>query len=132
MFNEGATNVEENIYGHVYGEGGQDSSELRRIELTQAEFGEAFGMKPNSTFVKHMFLLVDSDKSGRVSFKEFMDIFIQLSSGTCILIDGLFGVSTLVQLCCGSHCIYPCLLGFLSPIYCILSKSLAAFSHNHH
>ena len=82
MFNEGdTTDVEENIYGHVYGGVDQVSKELKRIELTQTEFGEAFGMKPNSTFVKHMFLLVDSDKSGRVSFKEFMDIFIQLSSG---------------------------------------------------
>ncbi|XP_060604820.1 dual oxidase 1-like [Ruditapes philippinarum] len=76
MFNEGEQDVEENFYGPVEDTG----SEMTRIELTQAEFGEAFGMKPNSTFVKHMFLLVDTNQSGRVSFKEFLDIFILLSS----------------------------------------------------
>ncbi|KAL4227481.1 hypothetical protein ACF0H5_012925 [Mactra antiquata] len=80
MFREGdIDDVDENIYGTV---GPSDSveTELTRIELTQAEFGEAFGMRANSTFVKHMFLLVDEDKSGRVSFKEFLDLFIMLSS----------------------------------------------------
>ncbi|XP_053406099.1 dual oxidase 2-like isoform X2 [Mercenaria mercenaria] len=76
MFQEGEHDVDENIYGPVDNTG----SEMTKIELTQTEFGEAFGMKPNSTFVKHMFLLVDANQSGRVSFKEFMDIFILLSS----------------------------------------------------
>ena len=57
------------------------SDDITSIELTQTEFGEAFGMKPNSTFVEHMFLMVDEDKSGHVSFREFMKIFILLSSG---------------------------------------------------
>lgn len=76
-FKEGDADIEEDLYGEV----GDSSGELTRIELTQAEFGDVFGLKPNSTFVKHMFKLVDSDKSGRVSFKEFLDIFILLSSG---------------------------------------------------
>lgn len=82
MFREGDLDVEENIYGTV-GPADQDETQITRIELTQAEFGEAFGMRANSTFVKHMFLLVDKDKSGRVSFKEFLDLFILLSSGKC-------------------------------------------------
>ncbi|WAR00381.1 DUOX2-like protein [Mya arenaria] len=49
-------------------------------KILGAEFGEAFGMRPSSMFVKHMFMLVDKDKSGRVSFREFLDIFILLSS----------------------------------------------------
>ncbi|KAH3843834.1 hypothetical protein DPMN_117365 [Dreissena polymorpha] len=76
IFEEGDTR-EENMY---VGDGDTLGSELTRIELTQAEFGEAFGLKPSSMFVKHMFMLVDSDKSGRVSFREFLDIFILLSS----------------------------------------------------
>ena len=76
-FQEGQTDVEENLYGDT-----NDTCDgYIRIELTQAEFGEAFGLKSNSTFVKHMFKLVDSDKSGRVSFREFLNIFILLSSG---------------------------------------------------
>lgn len=76
-FKEGQSDVEENIYGTV----GDTSENITRVELTQAEFGEAFGLKPNSIFVKHMFKLVDRNESGRVSFREFLDIFILLSSG---------------------------------------------------
>ena len=77
MFHEGEHDVDENLYGTL----DETGSEMTRIELTQSEFGEAFGMKPNSMFVKHMFLLVDTNQSGRVSFKEFLDVFILLSSG---------------------------------------------------
>ena len=63
------------------------ADDITSIELTQTEFGEAFGMKPNSTFVEHMFMLVDEDKSGHVSFREFMKIFILLSSGTLLKLN---------------------------------------------
>ena len=57
------------------------TDDITTIELTQTEFGEAFGMAPSSTFVEHMFLLVDEDRSGHVSFREFMKLFLLLSSG---------------------------------------------------
>ncbi|OWF54042.1 dual oxidase 2-like isoform X1 [Mizuhopecten yessoensis] len=59
----------------------QDTAkQLADIKLTRTEFAEAFGLKPTSMFVRNMFLLVDSDKSGFVNFREFLDFFVVLSS----------------------------------------------------
>ena len=37
----------------------KEAKELLEIELTPVEFGEAMGLKPNSTFVESMFNLMD-------------------------------------------------------------------------
>lgn len=58
----------------------ETSKQIAHIQLTRTEFAEAFGLKPTSLFVRNMFLLVDSDKSGFVSFREFLDLFVVLSS----------------------------------------------------
>lgn len=58
----------------------ETAKQLANIKLTRTEFAEAFGLKPTSIFVRNMFLLVDSDKSGFVNFREFLDFFVVLSS----------------------------------------------------
>ncbi|XP_021358388.1 dual oxidase 2-like isoform X2 [Mizuhopecten yessoensis] len=59
----------------------EDINKVQRIQLTRTEFSEALGLKPTSVFVRNMFLLVDSDNSGTVSFQEFLDMFIVMASG---------------------------------------------------
>lgn len=56
------------------------AKKIAEIQLTRTEFAEALGLKPTSIFVRNMFLLVDSDRSGFVSFREFLDFFVVLSS----------------------------------------------------
>ncbi|XP_033750428.1 dual oxidase 2-like isoform X2 [Pecten maximus] len=58
-----------------------DINKVQKIQLTRTEFSEALGLKPTSVFVRNMFLLVDADNSGTVSFQEFLDMFIVMSSG---------------------------------------------------
>ncbi len=66
-----------------------DSEELEKTiardvlncELTKTEFAEFLSMNPNSTFVNSMFDLVDKDKSGSMSFREFMDIIVIFAKG---------------------------------------------------
>ncbi|KAK3096749.1 hypothetical protein FSP39_002883 [Pinctada imbricata] len=53
---------------------------IAEIQLTRTEFAESLGLKPTSVFVRNMFLLVDQDRSGFVSFREFLDFFVVLSS----------------------------------------------------
>lgn len=59
-------------------------NKVQRLQLTRTEFAEALGLKPTSVFVRNMFLLVDTDNSGTVNFHEFLDMFVVMSSGTCI------------------------------------------------
>ncbi|KAK3098032.1 hypothetical protein FSP39_015507 [Pinctada imbricata] len=54
---------------------------VMNLQLTRTEFAEALGLKPTSIFVRNMFLMVDSDRSGFVGFSEFLDMFVVLSSG---------------------------------------------------
>lgn len=61
-----------------------ESDDITNIELTQTEFGEAFGMKPNSTFIEHMFMLLDENRSGHLTFLEFKKVFILLSKGVSL------------------------------------------------
>ncbi|XP_062578537.1 dual oxidase 2-like isoform X2 [Saccostrea cucullata] len=60
---------------------GDDLNRVTKIQLTRTEFADALGLKPNSIFVRNMFMMVDKDNSGFVSFQEFLDMFVVLASG---------------------------------------------------
>ncbi|XP_035660527.1 dual oxidase 1-like isoform X2 [Branchiostoma floridae] len=51
-------------------------------ELTKVEFAEAMSLRPDSQFVVQMFNLVDKDKNGYISFREFLDLVVIFSKGT--------------------------------------------------
>ena len=51
------------------------------FELTKAEFAETLATKPDSLFVTRMFQLADSDNSGTISFREFMDVLVIFAKG---------------------------------------------------
>merc|ERR1719430_2918061 len=50
--------------------------------LTKQEFASALGMKKNDMFVKKMFNIVDKEKSGRISFQNFLDTVVLFTKGT--------------------------------------------------
>jgi len=50
--------------------------------LTKQEFASALGMKKNDVFVKKMFNIVDKEKSGRISFQNFLDTVVLFTKGT--------------------------------------------------
>ena len=52
------------------------------MSLTNEEFANALGMKKNEMFVKKMFNIVDKDKSGRISFQNFLDTVVTFTKGT--------------------------------------------------
>ncbi|WAR00874.1 DUOX2-like protein [Mya arenaria] len=56
-------------------------NDISKIQLTRTEFAEALGLKPTSMFVRNMFLMVDKDKNGLVSFNEFLEMFTILAKG---------------------------------------------------
>nr|XP_008200778.1 PREDICTED: dual oxidase 1 [Tribolium castaneum] len=56
--------------------------EIVDTELTITEFAEALSMRAQDEFVKRMFALVDKDKSGFISFREFVDLLIIFANGT--------------------------------------------------
>lgn len=58
-----------------------EANKITNIQLTRTEFSDSLGIKPTSLFARNMFLLVDRNKDGLIGFKEFMDMFIVLSSG---------------------------------------------------
>ncbi|XP_070541735.1 dual oxidase 2-like isoform X2 [Ptychodera flava] len=60
----------------------KEAKEILTCELTKVEFAEALSLKPNSVFVEKMFELIDKDKNGYVSFREFLDMLIIFSKGT--------------------------------------------------
>ena len=47
----------------------------------QEEFAEAIGVKVNSDFVEHFFSLIDSDRNGYISFREFLNAVVLFSKG---------------------------------------------------
>ncbi|XP_029667919.1 dual oxidase 2-like, partial [Formica exsecta] len=62
-----------------------DSSVAREViytELTIVEFAEALSMKPDAEFVKKIFNLVDKDKNGFISFREFVDMLVIFLKGS--------------------------------------------------
>ena len=52
------------------------------MSLTNEEFANALGMKKNEIFVKKMFNIVDKEKSGRISFQNFLDTVVTFTKGT--------------------------------------------------
>ena len=49
--------------------------------VLQEEFAEAIGVKVNSDFVEHFFSLIDSDRNGYISFREFLNAVVLFSKG---------------------------------------------------
>nr|XP_039267420.1 dual oxidase 1-like isoform X1 [Styela clava] len=56
--------------------------DIADCELTEAEFAETLGMKSGSLFVKQMFEMADTDKSGYLSMREVADLMVILMNGT--------------------------------------------------
>ena len=52
------------------------------INLTNQEFAHALGMKKNDIFVKKMFNIVDKEKSGKITFQNFLDTVVLFTKGT--------------------------------------------------
>ena len=63
-------------------EGGEIRGDILECELTKAEFADAMSLKPDSVFVDQMFELIDKDKNGFVSFREFLDMFVIFAKGS--------------------------------------------------
>ncbi|CAG2200081.1 DUOX [Mytilus edulis] len=57
--------------------------EMLSIELTKEEFAHALACKPDSEFVENMFSLLDSDRNGYISFRDFLNAVVLFSKGTC-------------------------------------------------
>ncbi|CAH1153484.1 unnamed protein product [Phaedon cochleariae] len=51
-------------------------------ELTITEFADALSMTAKNEFVKRMFMLIDKDKNGFISFREFADLLVIFADGT--------------------------------------------------
>ncbi|CAG5124174.1 unnamed protein product [Candidula unifasciata] len=58
------------------------SQEILEIELSKEEFAEAMAVKANSDFVEHFFSLIDSDRNGYISFREFLNAVVLFSKGS--------------------------------------------------
>ncbi|KAF7270828.1 hypothetical protein GWI33_016235 [Rhynchophorus ferrugineus] len=52
------------------------ATKIMNMKLTKYEFADALNMNLNSHFVTRIFALVDRDKKGFVSFREFIDLII--------------------------------------------------------
>jgi dual oxidase len=59
-----------------------EAKEVLSCELSRTEFAEALSLKPNSLFVEQMFDLVDKDRNGYLSFREFLDVIVIFAKGT--------------------------------------------------
>ncbi|XP_044256242.1 dual oxidase 2-like [Tribolium madens] len=55
--------------------------EIADTELTLSEFAEALSMRAQDEFVRRMFTLVDKDKNGFISFREFVDLLVIFAEG---------------------------------------------------
>lgn len=47
----------------------------------QEEFAQALAVKPNSDFVENMFSMLDTDRSGYISFRDFLHMVVIFSKG---------------------------------------------------
>ncbi|XP_069121720.1 dual oxidase-like [Argopecten irradians] len=61
----------------------QTTAEILGIELSKEEFAHALGIKPRSDFVENMFSLLDSDRSGYISYRNFLTAVVLFSKGSC-------------------------------------------------
>ena len=59
----------------------RESAEYLKCELTKSEFADALGLQPDNTFVTNMFKMVDTNDSGYISFREFLDFFVIFRNG---------------------------------------------------
>lgn len=57
------------------------AKEVIDTELTISEFADSLSMSSNNEFVKRMFSLIDKDKNGFISFREFVDLLIIFANG---------------------------------------------------
>lgn len=57
------------------------ASQIAKMELTLNEFAEVLNMQPSAEFVWKMFNLIDKDKNGFISFREFVDLLIIFAKG---------------------------------------------------
>ncbi|GFT66944.1 hypothetical protein NPIL_295941 [Nephila pilipes] len=56
--------------------------EIVKMELTAYEFAEALSLRPDASFVKQMFALIDADSNGYISFREFLNVIIIFAKGS--------------------------------------------------
>ncbi|KAL3836734.1 hypothetical protein ACJMK2_022153 [Sinanodonta woodiana] len=61
----------------------RQAKEILEIELTKEEFADAMSVRPNSEFVENMFMLMDTDHNGYISFGELLNAVVLLSKGSC-------------------------------------------------
>lgn len=59
----------------------EDGKAAVNTELNIDEFAEALALRPSSMFVKNMFELIDKNKNGLVSFREFLDMIVIFAKG---------------------------------------------------
>ncbi|ESO86842.1 hypothetical protein LOTGIDRAFT_235234 [Lottia gigantea] len=59
------------------------SKEILEMELSKEEFAEALAVKPDSDFINHFFSLIDADRNGYISFREFLHAVVLFSKGSC-------------------------------------------------
>lgn len=59
----------------------EDAKGVVNCELTIDEFADSLSLKPTSLFVKNMFDLIDKNKNGLVSFREFLDMIVIFAKG---------------------------------------------------
>ncbi|KAK9695605.1 Ferric reductase like transmembrane component [Popillia japonica] len=60
----------------------RDFKEVAQFEITMYEFADILGMHPEKEFIQRMFLLIDKDKNGFISFREFTDLLVIFAKGT--------------------------------------------------
>ena len=60
----------------------QQFNSTQNISLTRKEFADILGLRPSSDFINNMFTIVDRDKNGYISFKEYLDFFVVLAKGS--------------------------------------------------
>lgn len=59
----------------------KSAATIIKTEVTQAEFAESLSMRTDSEFVRRIFNLIDKDKNGFVSFREFLNLLTLFSKG---------------------------------------------------
>lgn len=60
----------------------RDFKEVADFEITMYEFADVLGMHPETEFIQRMFLLIDKDRNGFISFREFTDLLVIFAKGT--------------------------------------------------
>uniref|UniRef100_H2Z321 NAD(P)H oxidase (H2O2-forming) n=1 Tax=Ciona savignyi TaxID=51511 RepID=H2Z321_CIOSA len=60
----------------------KEARKFIHIELSKKEFADYLKLKPTSMFVDQMFTTADTDGSGSISFREFLDIMVLFTKGS--------------------------------------------------